>query len=229
MRSSFGALYVQYVGIKSADLKNVHFADLVDALQDADDMGVLLRGHLWIEAVLEYAARSKLERPDAIDWANARFEHKIALAEATGAADVPLARALKSFNRLRNKSAHEMLFSIEEDQVKTLVGLTDDSTRTAIHRIADEQLEVVRQLEQYKVDGVEVEIDPEVLPYLRVLTPTRSLLFAFVVCAVRRLAIAGALDVAFEAGARDPNSISKKIDEEMDRLTGGLFRLPSGR
>ncbi len=217
------------MGIKSTDLKEVHFADLVDALQDADDMGVLLRGHLWIEAVLEYAARSKLERPDAIDWANARFEHKLALAEATGAADVPLARALKSFNRLRNKSAHEMLFSIEVDHVKTLVGLTDDSTRTAIHRIADEQLEVVRQLEQYKADGVEVEIDPKALPYLRVLTPTRSLLFAFVVCAVRSLAIAGALDIAFEAGAKDPKSLVKKIDEEMDRLTGGLFRFPSGR
>lgn len=217
------------MGIRNADLKNVHFADLVDALRDADDMGVLLRGHLWVEAVLEYAARSKLERPDAIDWANARFEHKLALAEATGAADVSLARALKSFNRLRNKSAHELLFSIEVDQVKTMVGLTDDSTRTAIYRIADEQLKVVRQLEQYKADGVEVEIDPEVLPYLRVLTPTRSLLFAFVVCAVRSLAIAGALDVAFEAGARDPNSIVKKIDEEMDRLTGGLFRFPSGR
>ncbi len=217
------------MGIRNADLKNVHFADLVDALRDADDMGVLLRGHLWVEAVLEYAARSKLERPDAIDWANARFEHKLALAEATGAADVSLARALKSFNRLRNKSAHELLFSIEVDQVKTMVGLTDDSTRTAIYRIADEQLKVVRQLEQYKADGVEVEIDPEALPYLRVLTPTRSLLFAFVVCAVRSLAIAGALDVAFEAGARDPNSIVKKIDEEMDRLTGGLFRFPSGR
>ncbi|REJ05174.1 hypothetical protein DY023_11425 [Microbacterium bovistercoris] len=201
----------------------------MDALRDADDMGVLLRGHLWVEAVLEYAARSKLERPDAIDWANARFEHKLALAEATGAADVSLARALKSFNRLRNKSAHELLFSIEVDQVKTMVGLTDDSTRTAIYRIADEQLKVARQLEQYKADGVEVEIDPEALPYLRVLTPTRSLLFAFVVCAVRSLAIAGALDVAFEAGARDPNSIVKKIDEEMDRLTGGLFRFPSGR
>ncbi|WP_147303298.1 hypothetical protein [Microbacterium bovistercoris] len=217
------------MGIRNADLKNVHFADLVDALRDADDMGVLLRGHLWVEAVLEYAARSKLERPDAIDWANARFEHKLALAEATGAADVSLARALKSFNRLRNKSAHELLFSIEVDQVKTMVGLTDDSTRTAIYRIADEQLKVARQLEQYKADGVEVEIDPEALPYLRVLTPTRSLLFAFVVCAVRSLAIAGALDVAFEAGARDPNSIVKKIDEEMDRLTGGLFRFPSGR
>ncbi|WP_206494868.1 hypothetical protein [Microbacterium sp. KRD174] len=223
------APYVRYVGINRADLNNVHFADLVDALQDADDMGVLLRGHLWIEALLEYAARSKLERLDAIDWTNARFEHKLALAEATGAANVPLARAVRSFNRLRNKSAHEMLFSIELDQVKTLVGLTNETTRNAIQRIADEQLEVVRQLEQYEADGVEVEIDPEVLPYLRVLTPTRALLFAFVVCAVRSLAISGALGIAIEAGAKDPKSITKKIDEEMDRLTGGLFRFPSGR
>ncbi|AKV87672.1 hypothetical protein AKG07_16710 [Microbacterium sp. CGR1] len=185
------------MGIKSADLNNVHFADLVHALRDADDVGVLLRGHLWIEALLEYATRVKLERPDAIDWTNARFEHKLALAEATGAAEVPLARAVKSFNRLRNKSAHEMMFSIELDQVKTLVGLTDDGMRKAIQRIADEQLDVVRQLEVYEAEGVEVEIDPAAVPYLRVLTPTRALLFGFVVCAVRSLALAGALEVAF--------------------------------
>ncbi|KQZ23090.1 hypothetical protein [Microbacterium sp. Root553] len=93
----------------------MHFAELVDALRDADDRGVLLRGHLWIEALLEYVTRTKLERPDAIDWGNARFEHKLALAEATAAVDVPLIRAIRSFNRLRNKSAHEMLFTIDLD------------------------------------------------------------------------------------------------------------------
>ncbi|MEV8172664.1 hypothetical protein [Microbacterium sp. NPDC077486] len=217
------------MGIKSADLNSVHFAELVDALRDADDMGVLLRGHLWIEALLEYVTRTKLERPDAIDWGNARFEHKLALAEATAAVDVPLVRAIRSFNRLRNKSAHEMLFTIELDQVKTLVGLTDESMKASIHRIADEQLEVVRQLEKYEAEGVEVDIAPEVLPYLRVLTPTRTLLFAFVVCAVRSLALDGALEVAFDSGERELKSIFRRIDAEMERLTGGLFRYQPGQ
>lgn len=217
------------MGIKSVDLDSVHFAELVEALRDADDMGVLLRGHLWIEALLEYVTRTKLARPDAIDWGNARFEHKLALAEATGAVDVPLVRAIRSFNRLRNKSAHEMLFTIDLDQVKTLVGLTNESMRASIHRIADEQLEVIRQLEQYEAEGIEVDIAPEVLPYLRLLTRTRTLLFAFVVCTVRSLALDGALEVAFDSGDREPKSIFRGIDAEMERLTGGLFRYQPGR
>lgn len=163
---------------------------------------------------------------DAIDWTNARFEHKLALAEPTGAVDVPLVRAIRSFNRPRNKSAHEVLFTIDLDQVKTPVGLTDESMRTSIRRIADQQLEVIRQLEQYEAEGVEVDIAPEALPYLRVLTPTRTLLFAFVVCAVRSLASDGALEVTFDSGEREPKSIFRKVDEEMERLTGGLFRYP---
>lgn len=214
---------MRYVGIKSIDLNSVHFAELVDALRDADDMGVLLRGHLWIEALLEYVTCTKLERPDAIDWGNARFEHKLALAEATRAVDVPLVRAVRSFNRLRNKSAYEMLFTIDLDQVKTLVGLADESMRASIHRIADEQLEVIRQIEQYEAEGVEVDIAPEVLPYLRLLTRTRALLFAFVVCAVRSLALDGALEIAFDSGEREPKSIS---EESTRRWSGSLAGYP---
>lgn len=79
----------------------------------------------------------------------------------------------------------------------------------------------------YEAEGVEVEIDPAALPYLRVLTSTRALLFGFVVCAVRSLALTGAFEVAFRGESMETRDIVKGIDAELDRLTGGLFRFPA--
>lgn len=208
---------------KQLDLDSMHFGDLVGVLQTADAVGVLLRGHLWIEALLEYATRGKLERPDAIDWAGSRFEHKIALAEAVDVIKPDLARSLRGFNKLRNRFAHEFVFEIQEDDVKTFIGYLDSKHRLHIQKVVDDQLHVLREIECAEANGAEIEIDPSFEWYPRVMTPTRARLFAFVVWAAREVALQGALEDMGKHGSSNPHEALRVLDSTLARLTGGLY------
>lgn len=212
------------MGGKRLDLDAVHFGELVGILNEADDLGVLLRGHLWLEALLEYAARGKLKNPDAIEWAGARFEHKIALAEAVGAVQTDLAIALRGFNRLRNRLAHELDFSIHETEIGTLIGRLDEDGKRHVQRLVDKQLQIYWEVERAKAEGAEIEWDPELAWYPRVMTPARARLFGFVVHAARSLALEGAFGAWDRKGTGEPGQFLDFLDSDVERLTGGMFR-----
>lgn len=212
------------MGGKRLDLDAVHFSELVGILNEADDLGVLLRGHLWLEALLEYAARGQLKNPDAIGWAGARFEHKVALAEAVGAVKTDMAIALRGFNRLRNRLAHELDFSIHETEMGTLIGRLDEDGQRQVQRFVDQQLRIYWEVERAKAEGADVEWDPELAWYPRVMTPIRARLFAFVIHAARTLALEGAFGAWDRNGTGEPEQFLAFLDADVERLTGGMFR-----
>lgn len=210
------------------DLSTVHFEDLVTVLSEADDVGVLLRGHLWLEALLEYATRGHLERPDAIDWANARFDHKIALAEAVGGTGPEFAAALRGFNALRNRIAHEMHFTVDDNEVKTFIGRLKDDDRKHVQTLVDNQLRPLIEMRKAEAQGIEVEVDPALEWYPRVMTPARAHLFAFVVWTARDLAFNGAFE-AWDSDGQDPRALLDFINQEVTRLTGGIYSFTAGK
>lgn len=214
------------MGAKGPDLDSVHFGELVGVLQEADDIGILLRGHLWIEVLVEYAARGSLKHPNAIRWDAARFEHKLALAEATGAIDADVASALRGFNGLRNRLAHDLDFGVSEADVKTFIGRLSPEHKERISVSVDQQLDIYRQVKQAEADGIEVEFEPSLAWYPRVMTPTRAYLFGFVVEMARTLAFAGAFGAIDRREIREPAAMLQHLDSELERLTGGLFRFP---
>lgn len=206
------------------NLETVHFGRAVELLEESDDVGVLLRGHLWIEALLEYAARNTLERPDAIDWLNARFEHKIALCEALGVADQQLASALRGFNKLRNRLAHEYDFVLSEDDVKTIVGRLGEAQRRGAEVVASGHLENIRLIAEAREQGFEIEIEAGMEWYPRVMTAARVRLYAFVVVSARELAVEGAFrSVDRFPGRLNSADFARHLDAEVRRMTGDLF------
>ncbi|NYF15987.1 hypothetical protein HDC37_000801 [Microbacterium sp. AK009] len=217
------------MGGKRVNLDTVHFRELVGVLRESDDVGVLLRGHLWIEALLEYAARGKLESPDAIGWGGARFEHKLALAEAVGVLDHDMAVAVRGFNGLRNRLAHELVFQVTDAEVTTLIGRLGEEHRAHIRGFVDQQLEIYVEVERAKSVGMEIEFDPELEWYPRVMTPTRANLYAFVIYVARTLAFEGAFGAIDRKGIDDPTEFLAVLDAEVERLTGGLFRFNRSR
>lgn len=204
---------------KPSDVDDFDFEGVAAVLQESDDAGVLLRGHLWIESLLERAAIGKLERPHAIDWKRARFEHKLAIAEAVGAVSPDIAAAIRGFNSLRNQLAHELTFEVSADAVKTLIGRIESSgTRKSIQSMIENQLAPMREIDRAREQGWEVEIDPALEWYPRVMTESRAQLFALVYAVLRDLALTVALDTM-----EHPATALAHLDSTLRRLTGGLF------
>lgn len=211
---------------KVPDFETVRFDDVAAVIQEADDIGVLLRGHLWIEVLLEYAARTKLARPEAIDWGRARFEQKVALAEAVGALAPDLSAAVRELNRLRNRFAHELVFAVTEADAKGVTERVQNSRiREGIEASVESQLEIKREIDKAVEAGYEIDIDPALEWYPRVMTETRARLFAFVIVTVRELAMTCALE-SMTAEGREVTALLAHLDSTLQRLTGGLFKVP---
>ena len=87
--------------------------DLVRDLARQDYLGVILRGHLHIEAALDVKIRLRLSYPSAInldDEKGLRFTQKVELAAAMGIVHKDVVPALKKLNGYRNDLAHDLSF-----------------------------------------------------------------------------------------------------------------------
>lgn len=69
---------------------------------------VLLRGHLWVEYLLNQGLEGRMVKPRAYNVDRAPFSQKVDLSEALGLTCEHLAAALRSLNRLRNRLAHTL-------------------------------------------------------------------------------------------------------------------------
>jgi hypothetical protein len=73
-----------------------------------DILGVIIRGHLFIESRLTHLIEQKLPEPGAIDLTRMNFHLKIDLAVAMGVLPYDLRPPLQVLNKLRNKLAHDV-------------------------------------------------------------------------------------------------------------------------
>ena len=92
------------------DYTNASFDDLdqraMDLLvfDDAKDLSVVLKGHLFIERILDSLIEQAVPNPDGLPSLN--FDRKVDLANALDVIDAGLASSIKSLNRIRNRYAH---------------------------------------------------------------------------------------------------------------------------
>jgi hypothetical protein len=94
-------------------LKEIRDRFIADT-QGEDDLGVILRAHLYLESTLVELIREFLEEPQAIKLERLQFPVKLQLAIAVGALLDEYIAPLKLLNSLRNRFAHDIGTKISE-------------------------------------------------------------------------------------------------------------------
>jgi hypothetical protein len=79
---------------------------------------LVVRSHLYIEAVLTQLIEERLEEPYALDLERLNFNTKLNLAVALGAVQKSEKPALVLLNRLRNRFAHKLNAQITKQDAR---------------------------------------------------------------------------------------------------------------
>lgn len=118
----------------------VNFPAFDKSLGDSKgSMETLLKGHLWIENVLNSFLETAANQPDALHLDRASFSHKVNLCEAFGLVPPPVAETLRVFNRHRNKLAHSVEATFDDFSLEALISETRDPIRSSFDRLMAKQ------------------------------------------------------------------------------------------
>lgn len=84
------------------------------------EIGLILKGHLFVEYVLNEIIRKRLISPDAIlaDHRSYTFSVKLQMVYSIGCLPTHLYANIKRINRLRNCLAHNLTLDLDETQFK---------------------------------------------------------------------------------------------------------------
>ncbi len=94
---------------------------LITDLNSEDDVGLLLRGHLYIERELVRIIEFHFEVPELFDTDSINFPKKIYLAGAMGVMTPEEIKPYMMLNKLRNKVAHNLDSCVTEKDIRTLI------------------------------------------------------------------------------------------------------------
>jgi hypothetical protein len=92
---------------------------------ESDEISLLLRGHIFIEKILETLISDNLKNPEALFSKNRSFDLKVNLAKAMALIDEKYNSAFKALNNIRNNYAHGPSYKVT---FKELSGLKFDWT-----------------------------------------------------------------------------------------------------
>lgn len=90
-------------------LTQVEFGQYVTA---EDDLGAIIRSHLYIETLLNLFLEFTLVRPDALDIARMNYQAKVRLASALGLSEI-VTKPLEQLGTLRNSFAHKLNYKLD--------------------------------------------------------------------------------------------------------------------
>jgi hypothetical protein len=93
---------------------------LISQMTSDDSLSVLLKGHLWIEAMVEASLRSAVSAPEALGT-RMQFSEKLRWAKALGSIDSEYLEFVTTLNAIRNRAAHRLTFELKADDVSGLV------------------------------------------------------------------------------------------------------------
>jgi hypothetical protein len=108
------------------DFNNASFDDLdqhaIELLVfGTNELTPILKGHLFIEKILETLITKNLAKPNALLSRNRLgFELKVDLATSLGCLPEKYASAFKAINRIRNKYAHDSDYKVGFDELNAL-------------------------------------------------------------------------------------------------------------
>ena len=86
-----------------------------------DDLGLILRAHLYLEAVLTELIQERLNEPDSLDLERLNFATKVDLAIALAVIHHSEKAPLAFLNKLRNRFAHHLDARLTEQDERQFV------------------------------------------------------------------------------------------------------------
>lgn len=108
----------------------VPFHKLSEHLSDhSSRLEIVLRGHLWVESVLNGLIESKLAHPDALDIDRLSFANKVSLAHALGVLPPGDVGWFRKLGKLRNRLAHTLGGEPTDQELEELETALSSDTR----------------------------------------------------------------------------------------------------
>lgn len=102
-------------------------------------LGVILRGHLYIEAALARAIEPSLAFPHLLDIERLSFGHKVGLAAAIGFVPEEAVPAFQRLNKIRNRLAHRLDAAVSEQDKADLRQAMSEPMRSSTQSVDDLQ------------------------------------------------------------------------------------------
>jgi len=90
--------------------------------------------HLHFEHVIDQLLRDAIPFPDEIKLSRMSFQNRLDLARALDLIPAQLTVVTRAISGLRNKLAHRLNFSVEDDRVRDLMGLLPKPLREAVEQ-----------------------------------------------------------------------------------------------
>lgn len=87
---------------------------------ESNEISSILRGHLFIEKILETLIAAHLPDPDALFKKQRSFELKLNLAMAMGLISIKYYSAFKALNNIRNNYAHQHEYKVSIEEISRL-------------------------------------------------------------------------------------------------------------
>jgi hypothetical protein len=109
---------------------------------------ILLRGHLWIENLVERILEVNIVNPGILDFDRIGFRQKIDIAQAFGFIAPWDGHAFKALNRLRNKLAHDLMTEPSESEIGLLVATLAGPAKAAFDAVLNHPVDV-RQSDKF--------------------------------------------------------------------------------
>lgn len=125
-------------------------AELFDAhMDDPSTLSMLLKGHLWLEHALARSIGIALNDASKLDVDRMSFSGKIDLVLASGALPSEFESPLRRVNKVRNRSAHNLDFTITASEVASLKDSLTGLARSAFERIREDEDDVRTTLRRW--------------------------------------------------------------------------------
>jgi hypothetical protein len=89
-------------------------------VEEGDDLIAVIRGHLWIDFLLNAALEAALDHPEEAVLDRLPFPTRVDLAVALGVLARELGETCVAANRVRNRFAHDLDFELDDEVAAVL-------------------------------------------------------------------------------------------------------------
>jgi hypothetical protein len=104
----------------SLSIENLDHLTMSKLVFDDNDISTVLKGHLFIEKILETLISKHLPNPNSFFYKPRTFALKIDLAKAMGLLDEEHESALKALNKIRNNYVHIDNYQLKKEDLNNL-------------------------------------------------------------------------------------------------------------
>ncbi len=117
--------------------------ELMAVLLQEDDLGAVIRAHLYIEQDIDHIVSMKVANHDYISKLDMGFSKKIILAVALGLAE-DLFKPLKSITNIRNKFAHKPKMEMKKSDINNFYKSFSSNDQEAIQKFVSSDPKIPR-------------------------------------------------------------------------------------